>query len=96
MKKGRDLLDHSAFLNKHPNLQSLFEGPRAEFGSLVISKRQEKGWSQQDLALHSGIDIENVWRIEGRTPVMKEVVFKVSELLQMEDNIIIHNYLNEL
>lgn len=83
-------------LEKHPNLQSLFEGHRAEFGSLVFNKRQEKGWSQQDLAQHSGIDIENLWRIEGRTPVMKEVVFKVSESLQMEDNIITHNYINEL
>ena len=96
MKKGRDLLDHSALLEKHPDLRPLFEGSRADFGSLVFSKRQEKNWSQKDLALHSGVEIENIWRIEGRTSVLKEIASKVSESLHIEDDIVTHNYLNEL
>ena len=37
------------------------------FGERLARLREQKGWSQQDLAKHAGVPYMTVWRAEART-----------------------------
>ncbi|MGQ2989742.1 MAG: helix-turn-helix domain-containing protein [Brevundimonas sp.] len=58
---------------------------RERFGRLVAARRREKGWTQQQLAEHSGLSHETINRIErGVVAARFPNIGKIAEALEVD------------
>jgi transcriptional regulator with XRE-family HTH domain len=59
--------------------------PKADFGSLVRQFRTNLGWSQEELASHSGLDRTYIGGVErGERNVSLMNIIKIAEALNVE------------
>lgn len=65
MKKGRNLLDKSGLLKKHPDLHDLFYSTAAINGKVIFTRRMEKGFTQSELAKKADVSLKTISKAEG-------------------------------
>ncbi|MFJ5625689.1 helix-turn-helix domain-containing protein [Peribacillus loiseleuriae] len=67
MKKVRNLLDTSRYVENHPELYEMLHGPAATYGELIYSRRLALNLTQSELAEKAKVDLKTITTAEGGT-----------------------------
>lgn len=65
-----------------PSLHKLFFSDKAKLGNYIIKMRMKYNMSQGELAMHAGVRVDSIYKIEGGTEVHKKTLERVLDVFR--------------